>query len=57
LEGIEGLPSSAESHVPSKQRIILFGILIKGMRAAIEEFMEEKIGSKEEGKRNRARRS
>jgi len=57
LEGIEGLPSSAESHVPSKQRIILFGILIKGMRAAIEEFMEEKIGSKEEGKRNRARGS
>jgi hypothetical protein len=30
--------------------------LIKGMRAAIEEFVEKKIGSKE-GKRNRARGS
>jgi hypothetical protein len=37
--------------VPSRQRIIRFGILIKGMRAAIMEFGEKEIGSKEEGKK------
>jgi hypothetical protein len=29
--------------------------LVKGIRASIEEFVEKKIGSKKEGKRNRAR--
>jgi hypothetical protein len=35
FEGIEGLPSSAESQVPSRQRIIRFGIVAKEMRTVI----------------------